>query len=124
MLFLGRCHLRPSGQQILPGVWAEEAVEIGRGARIVAPAYLGSGSTIRENTLITRVSNIESRPSIDDGTAMEDTSVLADTYVGIWLDVRRAVVQRNKLLHLKRNLVIEIADPSLIRSNVPHREDG
>ena len=115
--FLGRCQIRPVGQQIRPGVWAEEGVGIGRGARIVAPAYLGRRSEIRENTLITRFSNIESCCYVDYGTAIEDTSVLPNTYIGIWLDVRHSVVQGNKLLNLKRNVQIEISDPSLIRSN-------
>jgi NDP-sugar pyrophosphorylase family protein len=121
--FLARCRIRPAGQQIRPGVWAEEGVGIGRGARIVAPAYLGRGCEIRENTLVTRFSNIESFSYIDYGTAIEDTTILPNTYVGIWLDVRHAVVNGNKLMSVKRNVMIEISDPSLIRSNVPHRHD-
>lgn len=122
--FLARCRIRPAGRQIRPGVWAEEGVSIGRAARIVAPAYLGRGCEIRENTLVTRFSNIESFSYIDYGTAIEDTSVLPNTYVGIWLDVRHAVVQGNKLMNLKRNVMVEISDPSLIRSNTRHEARG
>ena len=121
--FLGRCQLRPGGMQIRPGVWAEEGVNIGRGARIVAPAYLGRGAEIKENTLVTRCSNIESFSYVDYGTVIEDSSVMPNTYVGIWLDVRHSVVRGNKLLSLKRNVMVEISDSSLIRSNSPNRQD-
>ena len=117
--FIGRCQLSPVGREIRPGVWADEGVEIRNRARIVAPAYLGARSTIREDALVTRFSNIESFSYIDYGTAVEDTSVLSNTYVGIWLDVRHAVVNGSKLLNLSRNVLVEISDPSLIRSNAP-----
>jgi NDP-sugar pyrophosphorylase family protein len=121
--FLVRCQIRPSGQQIRPGVWAEERVGIGRGARIVAPAYLGRGCELAENTLVTRYSNIESFSYIDYGTAIEDTSVLPNTYVGIWLDVRHSVIQGNTLLNLTRNVMVEISDPSLIRFHETNRQE-
>jgi NDP-sugar pyrophosphorylase family protein len=83
----------------------------------VAPAYIGRGSRIREDTLITRCSNIESFSSVDYGTVIEDSSILANSYVGIWLDVSHAVVQGNRLLNLERNVLLEFSDTSLIREN-------
>jgi hypothetical protein len=117
--FLARCRMHPAGKEIRPGVWAEEGAQVHRGARIVAPAYLGCGSIIQENTLITRFSNIESSSYIDYGTAIEDATVLPNTYVGISLDVRHAVVHGNKLLNLKHDVIIETADASLFQSNSP-----
>lgn len=115
--FQRRCHLHPTGEQIRPGVWADQGVEIRRGARIVAPAYLGARCTIGERAVITRMSNIEHDCYIDYGTVIENSSVLPNTYVGIWLDVRRSVVYGNKLLNLEREVLVEVADPRLLRSN-------
>jgi hypothetical protein len=114
---LSRCAFRPLGQQIRPGVWADEGTQIRRGARIVGPAYLGRHCLIGESALITRYSNVESGSYIDYGTAIEDSSVLSNTYVGMWLDVRHSVAHANKLLHLERSVMIEISDPTLLRSN-------
>jgi NDP-sugar pyrophosphorylase family protein len=115
--FRRRCEVVPVGHEIRPGVWVDEGAQIDRRARIVAPAYLGCGSVIREDTLITRFSNIESFSFVDYGTVIEDSSILTNTYVGIWLDMCHAVVQGNQLLNLAHNVSLEIADPSLIRAN-------
>jgi len=115
--FRRRCDLIPVGREMRPGVWVDEGAQIDRRARIVAPAYLGCRSTIREDTLITRFSNIESFSFVDYGTVIEDSSILTNTYVGIWLDMCHAVVQGNQLLNLAHNVSLEIADPSLIRVN-------
>jgi carbonic anhydrase/acetyltransferase-like protein (isoleucine patch superfamily) len=115
---LSRSSMRPFGQQIRPGVWADEDVQIRRGARIVGPAYLGRQCVIGESALITRCSNIETCSFVDYGTAIEDSSVLPNTYVGMWLDVRHSVLNANKLLSLERGVMVEISDPNLLRSNV------
>ena len=115
--FRKRCEVIPVGQEIRPGVWVDEGAQIDRRARVVAPAYLGCKSVIREDTLITRFSNIESFSFVDYGTVIEDSSILTNTYVGIWLDMCHAVVQGNQLLNLAHNVSLEIADPSLIRVN-------
>jgi NDP-sugar pyrophosphorylase family protein len=122
--FRRRCEVIPVGQEIRPGVWVDEGAQIDRRARIVAPAYLGCGSVIREDTLITRFSNIESFSFVDYGTVIEDSSILTNTYVGIWLDMCHAVVQGNQLLNLAHNVSLEIADPSLIRANMAVKKEA
>jgi NDP-sugar pyrophosphorylase family protein len=113
----GRCEARPAGRETRPGVWIDEGAQLHKRARIVAPAYIGRGSRIREDTLITRCSNIESFCCVDYGTVIEDSSILAGSYVGIWLDVAHALVRGNKLLNLERNVLLEFSDTSLIREN-------
>jgi NDP-sugar pyrophosphorylase family protein len=114
----GRCAVRPSGREIKPGVWVDEKAEIHRGARIVAPAYIGRGSKVQQDTLITRCSSVERDCCIDCGTVIEDSSILANTSVGIWLDVCHAVASGNKLLSLGHEVVVEISDVSVLRPTV------
>ena len=116
--FSQRCNLQPLGEQVRPGVWVDKGAEIQRGARVVGPAYLGARCTVGETALITRFSNLERGSYIDYGTAIEDSSILPNTYVGIWLDVRHSVVHANKLLHIEHGVMVEISDPILLRSNV------
>ena len=109
--------MRPSGEEVRPGIWIDEGAEIDRRARIVAPAYIGCGSKIREDALVTRCSSIERDCHIDFGTIIEDSSILANTRVGIWLDVRHAVASGNKMMSLKHDVLLEIADSNVIRFN-------
>ena len=111
----GRCESRPSGEEAKPGIWIDAGAEIHRGARVVAPAYIGRGSKIMDEALITRSSSVETNCVIDCGTVVENSSILANTRVGIWLDVCRAVVNGSYLLSLARDVTVEIADTSLVR---------
>jgi hypothetical protein len=117
-VFRRRCEMRPPGKEIRPGVWVEAGARIHRRARIVAPAYIGRGAQVREDTLITRCSNLESSCYIDYGTVIEDSSILTNSYIGIWLDVTHAVVSGNKLANVGRNVVLNISDSNVIRENM------
>ena len=112
----GRCEARPCGKEIRPGIWVDDGGEIQRGARIVAPAYIGGRSKILSDVLITRFSSIERDCFVDCGTVIENSSILAGTHIGIWLDVCHAVVSGNRMLSLERDVMVAISDPSLMRS--------
>lgn len=118
-LLQGRCSSRPSGREVKRGIWIDEGAEVHRWARIVAPAYIGRNSKIMEDTLITRHSSIEKNCCVDYGTVVEDSSILQDTEVGICLDICHAIANGNKLLSLDRDVVIEVSDPAVMRSNSP-----
>jgi NDP-sugar pyrophosphorylase family protein len=120
----GRCAIRPSGVEVKPGIWVGEGAEIHRRARIVAPAYLGRGSKVREDTLITRFSSVERGCYVDYGTVIEDSSILANTHIGIWLDVCHSVANGSKLFNLERNVILEIEDPSILRATSSAREEA
>jgi carbonic anhydrase/acetyltransferase-like protein (isoleucine patch superfamily) len=120
----GRCLARPRGKEIKPGIWVDEGAEIHKRARIVAPAYIGRGSKVKEDTLITRCSALERGCHVDAGTVIEDSSVLPNTHIGIWLDVCHAIANGNKLLSLERDVLVEISDPSVMRSNGSLRKEA
>jgi len=113
--FLSRCEVKPGGREIRPGVWIEDGVEAHRTVRIVAPAYVGAGTAVQADTLITRFSNVERDCILDAGAVVEDTSVLKNTYVGRGLDVSHAVVDGKVLVHLRHNLAVIVEDPRFLR---------
>jgi NDP-sugar pyrophosphorylase family protein len=114
----GRCSVRPGGREIRPGIWIDKGAEVDKRARIVSPAYIGRNCKVKEDALITRCSSIEHNCCVDYGTVIEDSSVLANTSIGIWLDVRHAVADGNKLFSLAHGVGVEVSDPSVMRSNV------
>jgi NDP-sugar pyrophosphorylase family protein len=112
-----RCAARPSGREVKPGIWMDEGAEAHRRARIVAPAYIGRRSKVQQDALVTRCSNIEEDCCIDCGTVIENSSVLCNTHVGIWLDVCYAMAEGNLFLSLNHDVALEISDPAIIRVN-------
>lgn len=78
-----RCLFWPRGREVRPGVWMAEGAQLQRGARIVAPGFLGRDVTISEQCLITRCTNVESGSHVDYGTVVEDSSILAGTHIGM-----------------------------------------
>jgi len=115
--FHARCRLRPQGSEIKPGIWIGDGAQIGRSARIVAPAFIGRNAQISDECLITRGSNVESNSNIDFGTAVEESSILSNSYVGIGLDISHSIVNGRNLLNLQHNVNLEITDPVVMREN-------
>jgi anti-anti-sigma factor len=115
--FRGRCSIRPRGREVKPGVWVGDGARVHRGARIVAPAYIGEGTRVRASVLITRHSNVERRCDIGHGTVVENSSVLPATFLGRGLSLTNALVAGDRYVHLGRNVTAKIADKRLIGSN-------
>ena len=118
----GRCAMRPAGREVKPGVWVDEGAQVHRRARIVAPAYIGRGSKIWQDAVITRCSSVEKGCYVDCGTVIEDSTILSDTHIGISVDVCHAVVNGNRLLNLEHDVVVEISDAGIMRSTSPVRK--
>ena len=116
---LGRCGFAPSGREERPGVWIGEGARVHPAARVVAPAFIGRGTKVGSGALVTRFSSVEQRCLVDAGATIEDATILPDTYVGRGIDVAHAVVDGNHLVHLKRDVAVDVEDGSLIGSRRP-----
>lgn len=110
-----RCGVRPNGTEVRPGMWMAEGTQIARKARVVAPAFIGRGVKLSDDCLITRCSSVEANSCIDFGTAIEDSSVLSDTYVGIGLDLSHSVVDGSEIVNLNHEVRLRISDPVVLR---------
>ncbi|HEY6253764.1 MAG TPA: hypothetical protein VI685_27730 [Candidatus Angelobacter sp.] len=105
---------RPSGTQVRPGVWVERRAVIEKGARVLAPAFIGASAKVRTHAVITRCSCVEQRAEVDCGTVVENSTVLPYCSVGAGLDVAHSVVGAGVLASLRREVKIEIVDRKLI----------
>jgi len=103
----------PAGVEIRPGVWASRAY-IEKGARVLAPAYIGESARIRAGAVITRCSSIEHHVQVDCGSVVENSSVLPYSYVGAGLDLAHSVAGMRRVANLRRDVTVEIADPKLL----------
>jgi NDP-sugar pyrophosphorylase family protein len=112
--FAGECSIRPSGEEIKPGVWASSDASIHRRARLLAPAFIGRHVKVRASAVLTRGSVIEHHAVIDCGTVIENSSVLPHSYVGAGLDVTQSVVGFRTIASVIRNVSVDIHDDKLI----------
>ncbi|HET9365590.1 MAG TPA: hypothetical protein VFP71_11340 [Candidatus Angelobacter sp.] len=104
----------PAGQEIKPGVWVERTAIVEKGARILAPAFVGALARVRTGAVITRCSSVEHHAQVDCGSVVENSSVLPYCYVGAGLDLAHSVAGMRQVANLRRDVTVEIPDPKLI----------
>src|SRR5262249_49917645 len=117
--FLSRCSVRPRGREVRPGVWLDEGTQVHRRAQITGPAYVGRGAMLRANTQLSDFSTLERGCIVDEGTVIEASTVLMNTFVGRGLNVFQSIVDGNHLHPLRQNVVVEIRDQRLLGRTVP-----
>ena len=108
----------PAGKEIKPGVWIASGAKVEKGARVLAPAFVGSLARVRAGAVITRCSSVERHAEVDCGTVIENSTVLPFSYVGAGLDLAHSVAGMGRIVNLYRDVDVEIVDPKLIASAV------
>jgi hypothetical protein len=104
----------PAGKEAKPGVWIAPGALVEKGARILAPAFVGSFARVRSGAVITRCSSVERHAVVDCGTVIENSTVLPFSYVGAGLDLAHSVAGMGRIVNLHRDVSVEITDPKLI----------
>lgn len=105
-----------AGDEVKPGVWMARGAIMEKGARVVAPAFIGSSARVRAGAVVTRCSSVEHHAQIDCGTVVENSSVLPYCYVGAALDLAHSVAGMRQVANLRRDVVVDVIDPKLIAS--------
>jgi NDP-sugar pyrophosphorylase family protein len=106
----------PAGKEIKPGVWTAPGAMIEKGARVLAPAFVGSLARIRSGAVITRCSSVERHAEVDCGTVIENSTVLPFSYVGAGLDLAHSIAGMGRIVNLHRDVTVTIVDPKLVAS--------
>jgi hypothetical protein len=113
---LQRCSIRPNGKELRPGVWVAPSARVHPRARVVNPSYIGAHTRLRSGVVITRGTTIEHHCEVDRGSVVENATILPHTYLGSSLDIAHSVVNRNRMVDVRRAIEVEISDRSLIGS--------
>jgi len=109
-----RTESRPAGNETRPGVWVGSGAVIERGARLVAPAFIGPSARIRASAVVTRCSAVERHAQVDCGTVVENSTVLPYVYVGSGLDLAHSVAGNGHIANLRRNATVPVSDRKLL----------
>lgn len=104
---------RPAGKEIRPGIWVAPQAAIEKGARLVAPAFVGTSARIRSGAVVTRCTTIEHHSEVDCGTVIENSSLLPYSWLGAGLDLSHSVAGMGQIANLRRGAIVEVADTSL-----------
>jgi len=110
----GKCGLRPLGVETQPQLWLGEGAQIDPSVFITGPAFIGSGTSVRAHCVIEGTTSIERNCEIDCGTMVENSCVLPDTYIGVGLRVKGAIVANRRLFNLDRDVEVGFGDHRLI----------
>jgi len=109
-----RAETPPAGEEVRPGIWIQPGAIVEKGARVLAPAFIGTSARIFSGAVITRCSSVEHHAQVDCGTVVENSTVLPYSYVGAGLDLAHSVTGMKMIVNLRRNASIEIADSKLV----------
>src|SRR6185437_10866260 len=112
--FADRCHLRPVGQEIAPGLYAGEDTFIHSTVTVTGAAYIGTRSTVGAGCVISGPVSLEHGCQIDCGTSLENCFVTHNTYVGPGLNLKNALAGPGWLYNLEHKTVLTIHDPRLL----------
>jgi hypothetical protein len=104
----------PAGDEARPGVWIASGALIEKGARILAPAFIGAAARVRSGAVITRCSSIERHAEVDCGTIVENSTILPFSYVGAALDLGHSVAGMGRIANLRRDVDVAVPDPKLV----------
>jgi hypothetical protein len=106
----------PAGKESKPGVWTAPGAMVEKGARVLAPAFIGCMTRIRSGAVITRCSSVERHAEVDCGTVIENSTVLPFSYVGAGLDLAHSIAGMGRIVNLQRDVTVTIVDRKLIAS--------
>lgn len=110
----GRCKLLPAGTEIQPSVWQGDLAAIDASVVVNGPVFIGAGSRIAASCTVAPNTAIERDCQIDFGSSVQESWIQQNTYVGVALDVRGAIVANDTLFHLDRNVKLKLAEHHLI----------
>jgi hypothetical protein len=113
-ILLRQTATRPTGKEVRPGIWIEAGAILEKGARVLAPAFIGASARISSGAVITRCSTVEHHAHVDCGTMVENSTVLPFSFVGAGLDLAHSIAGMKRIVNLRRNASIEVADPKLV----------
>jgi hypothetical protein len=104
----------PAGEEVKSGVWMAPDALVEKGARVLAPAFIGSQACVRSGAVITRCSSVERHAVVDCGTVIENSTVMPFSYVGAGLDLAHSVAGMGRIVNLRRDVTVQVVDPKLI----------
>jgi NDP-sugar pyrophosphorylase family protein len=112
------------GRQVVPGVWVGRNHVIHPSVRIAAPICIGDNCWIGQHAEISAGSVIGSNVVIDAEATVAQSTILAQTYIGQFVNINHRIVHINKMIDPENGECSEVVDPFLIGAvrNLVHNQ--
>ena len=105
------------------GIWIGNGSRVHPSARLRAPVFIGNNVLIAEHAEIGPNTMIGDGCIVDAGSHIEESVLLAKTYVGRDLDISRSVLAGNTLINARLGVALQIQDTEFLR-NTDRRDLG
>ena len=97
------------------GIWIGNGSRVHPSARLRAPVFIGNKVLIAEHAELGPNTMIGDGCIVDAGSHVEESVLLAKTYVGRDLDISRSVLAGNTLINARLGVALQIQDTEFLR---------
>lgn len=104
------------GKEIRDGIWVGPGARIPVGTTVIPPVYIESHVQVHERAIIGPYTELGSGSIVDANSYAVESLVLAGSYIGKGLDVRRCLVHENLILNADLRSVYAANDEILLTS--------
>jgi NDP-sugar pyrophosphorylase family protein len=109
-----------TGREASEGIWISRNVSLHPTASITAPVYVGENCRINAGVQLGPRVAVGNNCLVDLSTVLSETVVFHGSYLGQHLELRHAIVDRNRLVNIKIGAAITVADNFILGSFVEH----
>ena len=103
-----------TGREIEPGVHLSRNVALHHTVRVQPPVFIGQDCQIGAGSEIGPYAVIGDGCIVDEGATVAESLILAGSYIGEEIEVREAVVDRNRLLSVRFGESVELSEEFLL----------
>lgn len=104
------------GKEVRDGIWVGPGARIPVGTSVIPPVYIESHVQVHEQAIIGPYTELGSGSIVDANSYAVESLVLAGSYIGKGLDVRRCLVHENLILNADLRSVYAANDEILLTS--------
>lgn len=107
-----------AGREAGEGIWICRNVSLHPTARLTPPVYIGENCRINAAVQLGPRVVIANNCLVDQSSAITETVVFAGSYIGEALELKQAIVDRNRLVNIKVGAAITVTDNFILGSFV------
>jgi NDP-sugar pyrophosphorylase family protein len=102
--------------EIQPGVWQGMHTRVAKGARLIAPCWIGDNVSIGEGAVIGPMAVVEHGSIVERGAEVVHSLVGPDTLIGQCAAIHYSVAWGNTLVDCRHNSCVHVSDSFLVSS--------
>jgi NDP-sugar pyrophosphorylase family protein len=103
-------------REIEPGVWVGRRTKIGKGAKLLAPCWIGDNVRIGAESLVGPMAFLEDQVVVESRSLIVNSWVGPETFVGTLTEIRDSLAWGTLLINWKNGSHTQIPDPFLLAS--------